>query len=563
MDRQARPDAGAIAAFSALLVTRVCLVCLVCLVCAFPVAAVAQPATNDLALDVGGATLDLRRVPKGMFTDAPYGTAPALDPEQHTIAGGDERRVLRGGSWAREPKRGRSAARFRSTPGTRYADFGFHVAAGDQDLLVPGLGGATGFATSSPVGIGSGVPSSTRLALGADASPSAPDRAQRSGVESSSPWVLVAAPAAAAGAVLAWMFARRRKSGDVPSEATTRAGEDGFWIRAPGAERGSIVQYTCIVGGVDVENVVPFDGGDETFVYTGGVPSAIRLLETLPPPPDGARRPVSRPDVGPVVVPIAGRRPAPPKHAAPIIEEIVDDEPAKLRGEPVSSLEVIIASGETVKLPIAEPASGVVGATLKLPTADSSAAAESPFAGGTVEIPKVDGGTVEIPKVDLGTPPPSPASSKPAATPAPAPSKPVVPPAPVSSKPVIAAAAPSSKPVIATAAPSSKPVIPPAPPSSKPVIPPAPPSSKPAPAPAAGKPATPPPASKPPPPPPASKPPPPPSSTAASSSRIPAAPASPRMSSAPPSSRAPRPLMVAVKKDDEEVEPFLGTPRAY
>ncbi len=66
-----------------------------------------------------------------------YPSDSVSDPLQMQGQPGEKvRNVLRGGSWMRFPKRCRSAARYRATPGTRNAENGFRVATMDLHALV-------------------------------------------------------------------------------------------------------------------------------------------------------------------------------------------------------------------------------------------------------------------------------------------------------------------------------------------------------------------------------------------------------------------------------------------
>jgi sulfatase modifying factor 1 len=311
---------------------------------------------------------------------APYKDAPAVDPEPVTGTGGEaERRVLRGGSWFRDAKRGRSAARYKNTPGTRNADNGFRVVVTNEETVAPGMtGGGSDFAPASPVGVSGTTPTGTGLATGpigplTDGDPFHTEPVSQ-GNDAFSWGLLLASPLAAASAAVAWMLLRRKRSPVTAATArarratvppapraggiSTRAVADGFFVGAPDVAPGSRIRYTCMVNGTEVSDVVPFDGGAETFVYTGAHPTAIRILEVMagarggyraadrPPPPSlselvppsssSPRMPPPPPSSPRMPPPPPSSRPAPPssRRAPPLPARASQSKPPPVPAKP-------------------------------------------------------------------------------------------------------------------------------------------------------------------------------------------------------------------------------------
>jgi formylglycine-generating enzyme required for sulfatase activity len=287
---------------------------------------------------------------------APYGPNPARDPEVVTVAGADpERRVLRGGSWLRDPKRGRSAARYRNTPGSRNADNGFRVVVVEDDAIGPSLGAGLGEippANALPL-----AASGSTAASSAPAPSVAPQGAPAQAAAEPFSWSLVAAPLAAAAAVVAWMLGRRRARTTTSTSASgiaTRAVEDGFWVRVPDVAPGSRIRYACSVNGTTVTDVVPVEGGVETFVYTGSPPTAIEIVEVVAGARLGYRTP-ERPKTPatPEVVrkPVASKPPPVPKRPSSAAMPVAPPAPSSPPPPTSSTLAAAALLRENMSLP--------------------------------------------------------------------------------------------------------------------------------------------------------------------------------------------------------------------
>lgn len=211
----------------------------------------------------------------------PYAAGPVNDPEGAEPANADpRRRVLRGGSWLREARHTRSAARYRNDPASRNADNGFRVlAAVEPDSPVQ----ATPNVTVVPKHV---------------VTPVQPSHESRTSYNAGT----IATVAVVISVVLFLFWAARRlgraSAGQDASAIYTqptgprnvrwRLGKDGFWIATTSVPRGSVIRYRCRVAGQERSGQVSYEPGPQGhFVYTGGTPTAIEIIDVSPPPGSG------------------------------------------------------------------------------------------------------------------------------------------------------------------------------------------------------------------------------------------------------------------------------------
>jgi formylglycine-generating enzyme required for sulfatase activity len=188
-----------------------------------------------------------------------YGDGAVTDPlESRSTLSDKPRRVLRGGSWLRDARNARCAARYRNTPGSRNADNGFRVVASVDARPVAAAAArpaaAAGTAAEEAPGLGSWL-AAPALLFGAIACPLG----------------LLAVP------VLIVVMVVRRLRGGV-SGVRTHIGDDGFWIYSPDQTRGRPISYRATVGGAQREGTIASPGSQGEYVYTGGRPTAVKVL---------------------------------------------------------------------------------------------------------------------------------------------------------------------------------------------------------------------------------------------------------------------------------------------
>jgi sulfatase modifying factor 1 len=183
----------------------------------------------------------------------PYVAGPVRDPEETRSTLSDKpRRGLRGGSWLRDARHARCAARYRNTPGSRNADNGFRVAASVEENA------AAAVPSPRPV-VGAAEPA---------------DDGER-------PWtwligLVIVALFVAPVVLLVWLG--RKLLGTMGRGVRTRLGQDGFWIYGLPRTRGQTISYRAIVDGAPRSETIVSPGPEGEFVYTGGKVSRVEIL---------------------------------------------------------------------------------------------------------------------------------------------------------------------------------------------------------------------------------------------------------------------------------------------
>lgn len=188
----------------------------------------------------------------------PYPPGPIIDPLETRMTLSDKpRRVLRGGSWLRDAKNGRSAARHRNTPGTRNADNGFRVVAST---------------TTAPP-----------LPAAAEAPAPAPSPADQAGDPQ---WVSIAKLVGVLVALrlgilgVGKLFGKKSGTARGADGVKTNIEGDGFRIRTAPLKTGSRVHYRYVADGQEITGSVtsPDASGISQMIYTGARPSSVEIL---------------------------------------------------------------------------------------------------------------------------------------------------------------------------------------------------------------------------------------------------------------------------------------------
>jgi sulfatase modifying factor 1 len=199
------------------------------------------------------------------------------------------RRVLRGGSWLKDAKQLRSAARARNTPGSRNADNGFRVVVGAKATVAAPVPTQT-----TPLE----VPPAPLEAPPAPPETYAPP-ARAGGSNCILPMFLIGFLVTAA-LIIFVVVAIRKRANPMPlaprpllRRAAPRIADDGFWFDTSGYTAGHVVTYTYTGrNGAVTEQFLVDPNSNEQFVYTGVRPSDVVLGammasqqdQPLPPP---------------------------------------------------------------------------------------------------------------------------------------------------------------------------------------------------------------------------------------------------------------------------------------
>lgn len=227
---------------------------------------------------------------------APYDVSTTVNPRQDNRNLSDKpRRVLRGGSWSRDAKNSRSAARYRADPRSRNADIGFRIVC-LTTAIAPMVEAPLDAPVRTPAHIDPPQP----------VLPEPPSRPSSGSFQSHSGEIQVdhmipglaclIIPVGLVGFFI-WLATRWGKTTSpfvstspqvhprpIPTQ-TIRKVADGFWINSSLAA-GTPIDLRYAVNGETIEQTLIYQPGPEgQFVYTGTMPDKVTVSGTgaLPP----------------------------------------------------------------------------------------------------------------------------------------------------------------------------------------------------------------------------------------------------------------------------------------
>ena len=207
----------------------------------------------------------------------PYEAGPVTDPvETRQNLSDKPRRVLRGGSWLREAKNGRCAARHRNAPGARNADNGFRVIAGLEAIVPAPLKAAPDAGSGNSAGDGTSQAKGAVGAVGRFFS-SIFSFFFGMGIVTFATLTLVV--------IVFSSIASRLGLVKGPGGVRTVIGEDGFTLKAPKVPAGHRIHFTYVVDGV-TRTGDALSSGDQAagqVVYTGRKPASVRITAVTAP----------------------------------------------------------------------------------------------------------------------------------------------------------------------------------------------------------------------------------------------------------------------------------------
>ncbi|WP_049975662.1 formylglycine-generating enzyme family protein [Chthoniobacter flavus] len=216
----------------------------------------------------------------------PYPNDNATDPVQRDSTLSDKpRRVLRGGSWMREAKFCRPAARYRNEAASRNADNGFRIMSFD---VSPVLAAPVSTTRTAPVNLRADSLVTSRPVTSPDADPIT-YATHRSSSPFSFAWLILVPFLGIAFFILRAIV--RAISGNLGGSGSAtnfrympgqplrvRLVDDGFWVVGDGLSVGTPITCRYEMDGQSQQTDVRYEGGTQGhFVFTGGRPANVSV----------------------------------------------------------------------------------------------------------------------------------------------------------------------------------------------------------------------------------------------------------------------------------------------